>query len=168
MHTIQPMIVPATSAYNLVLSLHIMAVVIAFGWTFSLPIVYAVAAKRDPSSLPLLHRIEVTISRFLLNPALLVVLAAGIFLASDGHHWSEFFVQWGLGVVIVLGALVGAVLIPAAKRAEQTAARDVERAGGGEFTPSADYLAAARTLNIVGTVASLLVLATIAIMAVKP
>ncbi len=162
------MIVPAASAYDLVLSLHIMAVVIAFGWTFSLPIVYAVAAKRDPRSLPLLHRIEVAISRFLLNPALVVVLAAGIFLASDGHQWGQFFVQWGLGAVIVLGALVGAVLIPAAKRAEQAAARDVERAGGGEFTPSADYLAATRTLNIIGTVASLLVLATIVIMAVKP
>ncbi len=162
------MIVPAASAYDLVLSLHIMAVVIAFGWTFSLPIVYAVAAKRDPRSLPLLHRIEVTISRFLLNPALVVVLAAGIFLASDGQHWNEFFVQWGLGAVIVLGALVGAVLIPAAKRAEQAAARDVERAGGGEFTPSADYLAATRTLNVIGTAASLLVLATIVIMAVKP
>lgn len=162
------MIVPAASAYDFVLSLHVMAVVIAFGWTFSLPIVYAVAAKRDPRSLPLLHRIEITISRFLLNPALLVVLAAGIFLASDGHHWGEFFVQWGLGAVIVLGALVGAVLIPASQRAEKAAARDLERTGGGEFTPTADYLAATRTLNIVGTFASLLVLATIVIMAVKP
>ena len=31
-----------------------------------------------------------------MNPALLVlVLGAGIYLASDGHLWSEFFVQWG-------------------------------------------------------------------------
>jgi hypothetical protein len=36
-----------------------------------------------------------------------LVLAAGIFLASDGHHWSELFVQWGIAAVIVIGALVG-------------------------------------------------------------
>ena len=49
------------------------------------------------------------------NPALVVILGAGIYMASDAHHWGEFFVQWGTGVVIVIGALVGSVLIPAAK-----------------------------------------------------
>jgi uncharacterized membrane protein len=158
----------ATSGYDVVLAVHIMAVVIAFGWTFSLPIVYAVAAKRDPRSLPLLHRIELLISRYLLNPALVVILAAGIFLASDGHHWKEFFVQWGLGVVTVLGGLVGAVLMPAAKRAEAAARKDLEGYTDGEFQPGEDYRRAARTLNTVGSLASLLVLITIAFMAIKP
>ncbi|HEX9482846.1 MAG TPA: hypothetical protein VF927_12155, partial [Solirubrobacteraceae bacterium] len=103
------MLVPAVTGYDVVMAVHIMAVVIAFGWTFSLPVVYAVAAKRDPRSLPVLHRIELLIFRYVLNPSLLVVLGAGIFLASDGHHWKEFFVQWGLAAVIVIGGLVGAV-----------------------------------------------------------
>jgi len=156
---------PAASLYDFVLALHIIAVVVAFGWTFSLPIVYAVAGKQDPRSLPMLHRIEITVSRYLLNPALLVVLAAGIFLASDGHHWSQFFVQWGLGAVVVLGALVGAVLMPAAKRAEEAARAELETYSGGEFKPGPAYSAAIRTLNTVGTAASLLVLVTIVIMA---
>jgi uncharacterized membrane protein len=163
----QPMML-ATSGYDVVLAVHIMAVVIAFGWTFSLPIVYVVAAKQDPTSLPVLHRIELLISRFLLNPALLVVVGAGIFLASDGHHWKEFFVQWGLGVAIVLGGLVGAVLMPAAKRAEQAARRDLEGYAGGEFQPGEDYRRATRTLNTVGSFASLLVLVTILFMVIKP
>jgi uncharacterized membrane protein len=161
-------VILASTGYDVVLAVHIMAVVIAFGWTFSLPIVYAVAVKRDPRSLPLLHRIELLISRYLLNPALVVVLAAGIFLASDGHHWKEFFVQWGLGVVIVLGGLVGAVLMPAAKRAEAAARRDLEGYAGGDFQPGEDYRRATRTLNTVGSLASLLVLITIAFMAIKP
>jgi uncharacterized membrane protein len=161
-------VAPLASAYDFVLAVHIMAVVIAFGWTFALPIVYAVAVKRDPRSLPLLHRIEITVSRMLLNPALLVALAAGIFLASDGHHWSEFFVQWGLGAIVVIGALVGAVLIPASKRAEEASTRDLEAYTGGEFVPGAGYRAATRTLNTVGSATSLLVLVTIVIMAVKP
>lgn len=157
---------PAASLYDFILALHIIAVVVAFGWTFSLPIVYAVIGKQDPRSLPVLHRIEVVVSRYLLNPALLVIIAAGIFLASDGHHWKQFFVQWGLGAAIVLGGLVGAVLIPAAKRAEQAARVQLETYSGGEFTPGPAYSAAVRTLTTVGTAASLLVLVTIVIMAV--
>lgn len=159
---------PAASLYDFILALHIVAVVIAFGWTFALPIYFAVAAKRDPRSLPVLHRIEYTISRMMLNPALVVILAAGIFLASDGHHWKEFFVQWGIAAIVVIGGLVGAVLIPAAKAAEEAATRDLEGYSGGELQPGAAYVAATRRLNIVGSAASLLVVVTIVIMAVKP
>ena len=162
------MAAPIASAYDFILGLHIIAVVVAFGWTFALPIVYLVAARRDPRSLPVLHGIEVRISQLLLNPALVVLVGAGIFLASDGHHWSEFFVQWGLAAAIVIGGLVGAVLIPTARRAEAAATRDLEGYTGGDFEPGADYRAATRTLNIVGTAGSLLVLVTIVIMAVKP
>jgi uncharacterized membrane protein len=159
---------PATSAYEIVLAVHIMAVVIAFGWTFSLPIVFAVAVKSDPRSLPLLHRTEFMVSRWLLNPALVVILGAGIFMASDGHHWSEFFVQWGVGVVIVLGGVVGAVLMPASKRAEEAARADLQDFSGGEFQPGEAYRVAARRLNVFGSAASLLVLLTILFMVIKP
>src|ERR1700716_851970 len=152
---------PVASAYDYLLALHIIAVVIAFGWTFALPIVYVVGAKADPRSLPVLHRIEYTIMRLVLNPALVVLLAAGIFLASDGHHWSEFFVQWGLAAVIVIGAVAGAVLIPTSNRAEEAAGRDLAGWNGGEFEPGEEYSAAIRRLNIVGSAASLLVLVTI-------
>jgi uncharacterized membrane protein len=158
----------AVSGYDVVLAIHIMAVVIAFGWTFSLPIVFAVASKRDPRSLPVLHHVELMVSRFLLNPALVVILGAGIFLASDGHHWSEFFVQWGFAAVVVIGALVGAVLMPAARHAEEAVKRDLEGYTGGEFQPGPEYLAITRRLNVVGSLASGLVLLTIFFMAVKP
>jgi hypothetical protein len=124
--------------------------------------------------LPILHRIEYTIERGLVNPALLLVLAAGIFLASDGHHWGEFFVDWGVAVVVVVGALVGAVLIPTAKRAEQAIKRDLEATGGGElapdanFQPGAEYQMLTRRLNIVGSTVGILALLTIAFMVTKP
>jgi len=156
---------PAASLYEVVLAIHVMAVVVAFGVTFAYPIMFAVAAKREPRSLPLLHRIEYTVERTLVNGGLVVVLAAGIFLASDGHHWSEFFVQWGLGVVIVIGGLVGSVMIPTGKRAEQAAERDIAAAGDGEIEMSDEYRALVRRLSTVGTLLSVLVLATIAIMA---
>jgi hypothetical protein len=158
----------AVAAYEVVLALHIAGVVIAFGWTFALPVFYLVASRHARRALPLLHRIEYTTMRLVLNPALVVVLGAGIFLAADGHHWSEFFVQWGIGAIVVLGALAGSVMIPLAKRAEQAALADLAASGGGDPVPGAAYRAAVRRLNLVGSLLWLLVLATIAIMAIKP
>jgi hypothetical protein len=159
---------PATSLYDVILAVHIMAVVIAFGVTFAYPIMFAVGARRDPRSLPVLHRVEYTIERVLINGGLVLVLGAGIFLASDGHHWSEFFVQWGLGAVVVIGALVGAVMIPTAKRAETIAERDIAAAGDGPIEMGEEYRALVRRLSTVGSLLSLLVLVTILFMTIQP
>ncbi len=156
----------AASLYEVVLAVHIMAVVVAFGVTFAYPIMFAVAGRHDPRSLPLVHRIEYTIERMLINPGLALVVLAGIYLASKGHFWSDFFVQWGLGAAVVIGALVGSVMIPTAKRAEQTAARDLAASGDGEPVLSDEYRALVRRLSSVGTLLSLLVLITIAFMAI--
>ncbi len=151
----------AVSFYEVVLAIHIAAVVVAFGVTFAYPIMFAVAARHDPRSLPLVHRIEYTVERTLINPALLFVVLAGIYLASKGHFWSDFFVQWGLAAAIVIGALVGAIMIPTAKRAEQAAARDLGATAGGEVKLSEEYRALTRRLSTVGSLLSLIVLVTI-------
>jgi hypothetical protein len=161
-----------------------MAVVVAFGVVFAYPIMFAVAARHDPRGLPLLHRVEYTIERLLINPGLALVLLAGIYLASKGHYWSDFFVQWGLAAVVVIGGLVGSVMIPTSKRAEQLAARDLAAVGtgqpaggacqgagqgaGGAGGPMSDeYRALVRRLTTVGTLLSVLVLVTIVLMALR-
>lgn len=161
--------VPAASAYDYILAVHVMAVVIAFGVIFAYPIMFVVGARHGAHSLPLLHRIEYTIERYLINPGLLLVVLAGIYLASKGHHWSEFFVQWGLGAAIVIGGLVGSVMLPTAKRAERIAGRDIAASANPEEPEmSAEYQALARRLATVGSALSGLVLATILFMAIKP
>jgi hypothetical protein len=155
----------AASLFEVVLAIHIMAVVIAFGVTFAYPIMFAVAARHDPRGLPLMHRVEYTIERTLINPGLLVVILAGIYLASKGHFWSDFFVQWGLAAAIVIGALIGAVMIPTAKRAELAAARDIAAAVDGEIVMSDEYRSLVKRLTVVGSALSGLVLVTILFMA---
>jgi hypothetical protein len=155
----------AASLFEVVLAIHIMAVVVAFGVTFAYPIMFAVAARHDSRGLPLMHRVEYTIERMLINPGLLLVVLAGIYLASKGHFWSDFFVQWGLGAAIVIGALIGSVMIPTAKRAETAAARDVAAAGDGEIVMSDEYRALVKRLTVVGSGLSVLVLITILLMA---
>lgn len=158
----------AASFYEIVLAVHIMAVVVAFGVTFAYPIMFAVAARHDPRGLPLLHRVEYTIERALINPGLLLVVLAGVYLASKGHFWSDFFVQWGLGAAIVIGALVGAVMIPTAKRAEALAARDIAAAPDGrDIVISDEYRALVKRASAVGALLSALVLVTILFMALQ-
>jgi Predicted integral membrane protein (DUF2269) len=157
-----------TTLYEVVLAIHIMAVVVAFGMAFAYPIMFAVIGRAEPRTLAVLHRVEYTTERTLMNPGLVVVLAAGIYLASKGHVWSQFFVQWGLGAVVVIGAVVGAVMIPTAKRAEEAAKRDVAGAGEGEVEMSEEYQALVRRLGTVGSLLSLLVLVTILFMVIKP
>jgi hypothetical protein len=159
------MVDPAASLFEVVLAIHIMAVVVAFGVTFAYPIMFTVAARHDPRSLPLVHRIEYTVERMLINPGLALVLLAGIYLASKGHYWSDFFVQWGLAAVVVIGALIGAVMIPTAKRAELAAARDLAASGDGEMVLGDEYRALVRRLTAVGTLLSVIVLVTILVMA---
>jgi hypothetical protein len=158
----------AASAYELVLAVHIMAVVVAFGVTFALPLMYAVTVRTNPRDLPLMHRIEYTIEQRLISPVLGLVLIAGIFLASDGHQWGQFFTDWGIIAVVLIGALVGAILIPTAKRAETTAERDIAASSGESIELSPEYRRLTRRAQIVGTLLSLLVLITIAFMVTKP
>jgi hypothetical protein len=106
--------------------------------------------------------VQVAISRRLINPGLLVVLVAGIFLASDEHQWKHFFVQWGVGVVVVLGALEGSFMIPREKKLADLAERDVA-AGAAEWSP--EYLALRKRVAGVGSVQSLLVVVTVFLMA---
>jgi Predicted integral membrane protein (DUF2269) len=161
-------VITAVSTYDVVLAVHVMAVVVAFGVTFAYPVMFTVAAKHEPRGLPLLHRIAKTIDRTIVNGGLLVVVLAGVYLASEGHHWSEFFVQWGLGVAIVIGGLTGSVMIPASKRAQALAERDLASSGDGEVVFSEEYQAVVRRLQMVGTLMSTLVLVTILFMVIKP
>jgi hypothetical protein len=89
---------------------HIAAVVVAFGVTFAYPLFVLAGARLDPSAMPWFHRMQQLIGRRLINPGLGVVLLAGIYLASYLDKWHAFYVQWGIGVVIVLGALEGAFM----------------------------------------------------------
>jgi hypothetical protein len=160
-------VVVAATFYEVVLAVHIMSVVVAFGVTFAYPLMLSVARRHEPRSLPLVHRIEYTVERVLVNPALVLLVLAGIYLASKGHYWSDFFVQWGLGMAIVLGGLIGAVMIPTAKRAEALAAREEAAVADGQAELSDEYRMLARRLSSVGGLLSALVLLTILFMALR-
>jgi hypothetical protein len=111
------------------------------------------------------------IGRQLVNPGLLLVLLAGIYLASDEHQWSIFYVQWGVAVAVVLGAIEGAFMIPRHGRLADLAERDLAATAvpaGGQRTSaswSEDYNRAFRQVSLGATVMMVLVVVTVFVMA---
>jgi uncharacterized membrane protein len=152
----------AVSFHDVVLSIHIMAVVVAFGGMFAYPILVAVGRRLDPRALPVLHRAQQQIIRRVLTPGLVVVIAAGIYLASDLDAFSKAYVAVGFVAAVVLGGLAGGYFAPRERQLAQLAERDL--AGGGAL--GSEYDALSHQVGSVSGLAGIVVLATIFVMAV--
>jgi hypothetical protein len=156
------LLAPAVAFFEVVLALHILAVVFAFGATFAYPVLLGAVAKADSRALPALYRALHAISQRVIMPGLAAVVVFGIYLASHLELWSSFFVQWGLGVAIVIGAVEGAYLGPRERRLVEVADRDVAAAGeDGAVTFSAEHDSLVRRIGASGALMDLLVVLTI-------
>jgi hypothetical protein len=120
--------VVAVTFYTFVLAIHIAAIVIAFGITFAYPVMYAVGIRAEPRSMPGLHRIQDSVGKFVISPFMGLALLAGIYLASKLHSFSDFYVQWGIAVIVILGGLGGAFFAPRERRLAELAERDIAAA----------------------------------------
>ncbi len=158
----------AVAFWEVVLALHIIAVVVAFGATFAYPVFLTAVTKADPRSLPSLYRAFHAVSQRVIMPGLAFIIVFGIILASELHLWSAFFVQWGLGVSLVIGAVEGMFLGPAEKRLIEAADRDLLAAGDGPPTAGPEHQALVRRVGAIGALMDLLVIVTIVFMVTKP
>jgi small-conductance mechanosensitive channel len=155
--------------YDLVLSLHIAAILIAFGVTFAYPVLIPYLMRHHPRTMPAIHEAQDRIGKLVITPAATVALLAGAYLATDRHYWSEVWVTVPLIVLIVLLGLGGAFFAPNERKAAQLAARDVAAsADDGEVAWSLEYQAISRRIAIVGALASALVLVAVFFMTTKP
>ena len=156
---------------EVVLAVHILAVVIAFGGVFAFPLMFGAAVRTDPQVIPWLLRARQQVGRYLINPGLLFIILAGIYLASKEHQWSNFYVGWGIIAAIVLGALEGSFVVRPAGRLADLAERDLAATavvGGGRRTSaewSPEYTAALRRLTFAGNAMVAIVVLTIFFMA---
>jgi uncharacterized membrane protein len=158
------MLVRAVTFYDVVLTVHILAVVVAFGVVFSYPVIDAYFRRVAPASLAALHEVHVQLARRVITPAMTVVLLAGLYLATDRWSLGDPWISATFAILFVLFGLTGAVLTPADKRLAQLAKRDAS-AGG---RPSADYERERRRADLFGSLALLLVVVAIFLMVAKP
>jgi uncharacterized membrane protein len=153
------------NAYNISLFLHIAAVVVGFGATFAESVTFPVAMAMDKRHLPYVHKLGITINRYLASPALLLILITGIYQTSDGDwDFGSFWISATFAIVIILGGLNGAYFIPGEKRLLAQVEGDLAETG----EPSADYMRKARRMGGVGALAGFLVLLAVFLMVTKP
>jgi len=153
--------------HTVVLFVHIVAVVVGFGVIFTYPLLDAYARRTNTADLVALHRFQVFLTSRLIQPALLVILAAGIYLATDGDRGYSLGDPWistGFAIVIVLGGLAGAVFAPTEKKLVKLAERDLRNGG----KPSDEYEHEAIKLARFGAFGSLLIVVAIFVMTTKP
>jgi uncharacterized membrane protein len=144
--------------YDVVLWVHITAVVTAFGALFAYPVFLVVNARAPLAERAGFHRLQIAFSKLITGPVIVVVLAAGIYLASDAHLWSQTWVTVPLVLLIVIAGLGATVL----RRNEE---RMVATSEAGDEAGYATALGAAQFWVYVTLT---LIVVTIFFMAAKP
>jgi uncharacterized membrane protein len=128
-----------------------------------------VVMRLNPRFLPFKHRLQLAINSLLALPALVVVLATGLYQVDElGYELGDFWLSGAMAIVIVLAVMLGAYFIPEDRRLQAMVERDIEASGSEEVALSDEYLRRVRLEAAVGTVADLLVIAAVYLMVTKP
>ena len=137
--------------YDVVLSIHVMAIVAAFGVWFAYPLL---VVRGDAGA----HRAQARVARMVVTPAGTLALLAGVYMASDRSYWSEVWVSVPLVILIVLMGITGGYFGPRQQRLAELA-----EAGAGP-----EYAALATQVARVAFAAAGLVVVAIFFMVAKP
>ena len=158
------------SFYNVVLFIHIAAVVLAFGVTFTYPLAFAVARKGFQRQLPFFHRLQHVIGQRMVAPIGGVILLAGIYLAIKGpYDFGDPWIGITLLILIALLAAGGAYFSPREHRLAELAERDIAASpGDGPVELGAEYEGLYRQVHTVALIGNGLVLLAIFLMVTKP
>ena len=152
--------------YKIALFLHILAVVLAFGPTFGYAL-FASVAPQHPRATPAIMTGIQRCDRYLVNPGMIVLLIAGIYLliaSDDAWETSDAFVSVGFLAIIVLFGLQHAFFQPQVRKAKELAERDLKVGD----TLSAEFEAVSQRIGRVGSIAGLIVVVAIFFMSYKP
>jgi uncharacterized membrane protein len=150
--------------YKIALFLHILAVVLAFGPTFGYAFFFSVSPQYPRATPAILAGIQ-KIDRYLVNPGMIVLLLAGIYLLADGPwEGGDAFIGVGFAAIVVLFGLQHAFFQPKVREAKALAERDLQ---AGDAL-SEEFEALGDRIGKVGTLAGLIVVVTVFFMAYKP
>jgi hypothetical protein len=148
----------AVRLYDVVLWIHITAVVTAFGALFAYPIFLAVNARAPLAQRAGFHHLQIAFSTRVTGPVIGAILLAGIYLATDAELWDQAWVGISLLLLFVIAGLGATVL----RRGEEALVAASEGEDEAAYTAA---LATARTWTYV-TLA--LIVIAIFLMSVKP
>ncbi|MGC1166999.1 MAG: DUF2269 family protein [Solirubrobacterales bacterium] len=152
--------------YKIMLFLHILAVVLAFGPTFGYGFFFSVAPKYPQATPAILAGVQ-KVDKYLVNPGMIVLLLAGIgLLSASAGAWetSDVFVAVGFVAVIALFGLQHGFFQPQTRKAKELAERDLK--AGDALSP--EFEALGQRIGQVGGIAGVIVVVAIFFMTYKP
>ena len=155
--------------YTVVLFLHVVSAIVAFGATFAFPIVDLTIRRVDLRSLPVWNEAQNQIGYKLITPGATLVLITGIYMAADRwKHTGSFWFGAAGAIVIVLLGLGHGFFAPTARKMRDQAKQDLAAGAADTGRMSPAYEALAARVRAVGILSSLLVLAAVLLMVWKP
>jgi hypothetical protein len=155
--------------YDFVVFVHILAVVLAFGVTFSYPLADALLMRpENRRHLAGFHRFQAFVGKRMIFPFAGLVLLAGLYLGFESPQWDfgTWWVDWGLVAIIAILALGATLFQPTEEAIIPIIDRDIAAAGDGEVVLSPEYLALAKKLNTFGPITGILIISTVFVMVI--
>jgi uncharacterized membrane protein len=152
------------TSYLVVQAVHVMAVVAAYGLPMAYPMLLPYLRRRHPRSMPGVHDVQYRLNQRLTGPGTVIILAAGVYMASKHSLWGEVWVTVPVAIMAVIVLVGGGVVVPASKRMAELSRADVD--AGVTWSSEYDrvwgrYLAAEILLGV-------LVLVAVFFMVAKP
>ena len=160
----------AVALYDVVKALHIIAVVGAFGLPLAYPLLVPYARRVHPTAMPAVHDIQHRLNNYITAPGTVLILLFGAYMASDRDLWGETWVTIPLVILVAIGGIGGALVVPATKRLAELARRDLTRAEapGDTVTFSPEYDREFRRYLQFETLLGALVIVAVVLMTTKP
>jgi uncharacterized membrane protein len=144
--------------YNVVLWVHIVAFLVAFGPTYGYGLFMAAAAKAGPAAMIEAVKVMAKWDRIAITTGAIVLLVTGHYMAGEQWEFSDFFVNWGNVVILVLLGFTHAFFVPREKRVIAALEQGNE----------AEAQALGQKIGMVGAFMGVLVILTIYVMSAKP
>ena len=148
----------AVAFYDVVLWVHILAFLIAFGPTYAYGLFMTAAQKAGPAAMLEAVRAMTRWNRIAITIGGIVLLITGHYMAAETWDFGDFFVNWGNVAVLIILGMTHAYFVPREKRVveaiEQGRAEDAQKLG--------------QQNGMVGALMGVLVILTIYVMTAKP
>jgi uncharacterized membrane protein len=152
--------------------LHITAVVVGFGSTFSESVMFPVAMKMSARNLPFVHRLQLVINQFFAIPAVIIVAATGIYQVDKyGFDYGDFWLQGTITILVILFLINIFFFIPTDRKLLPIIEKAIADAGDKELTLAdlpPTYQKLGRAEGIVGSIMGILLIVAIYFMVTKP
>jgi len=155
---------PAIALYDVVLFVHVIAVVAGFGVIFTYPMITAMAERRGAADRAFLFRMQNKVGDRMIIPSLVVIILAGIYLTIDRWDFGEPWIGATLLIALLLGALGGVFFSPNERRLAELSEQE---ASTGE-APGPEYASRLTRLKFAQRAGMGLVTLAVFLMITKP